>query len=280
MSSTDRQKPSRRGASRTRSGQLVRTDGHVQLQDYDGNDPTITVSGTAGKTLRRIVQDLEKESDEVLTDAVSAFEGILELRSITRDVGRDTETFQALVSESARLLTERQPRGSAQTADRVRYLVASGAYSQEQIDRAEKAIATGAIARMERTSRLRDVTESLSTGEVAALLAIDASRVRHRQAADLLYSFLVGKSRRYPSWQFIGGDLKVLPHLPALVRFIRGAGLQHGTVTGVMTNRQDSLVALSPAADAPIDGMTPVEWLVEGNDPQLVFDLFESYLVA
>jgi hypothetical protein len=236
-------------------------------------DPTV-------ERLEKIVRDLETSPEVDRVEAVRAFEVILTLRSAARDQGRDAETFRALMAESMRLLGERHPRGSALTADRARYLVASGAYTQEQIDRAEEAIASGALTELEQTGRLRGVTESLSTGEVAALLGVDTSRVRHRQAAGLLYSFLVGRHRRYPSWQFTDRDPKVLPHLPALVAFIGAADLQHGTVTGVMATPQESLVAPSRGADAHDTRMTPAEWLAEGNDPREVLDIFESYLAA
>jgi len=53
-------------------------------------------------------------------------------------------------------------------------------------------LARGDLAELERKTRLEAVSNSLSAAEVALLLSIDASRVRHRQAKGSLYAFVAG----------------------------------------------------------------------------------------
>jgi hypothetical protein len=111
------------------------------------------------------------------------------------------------------------------------------------------------------------VQTSLSVPDVAALLDVDASRIRHRLADREMYSIRVGRSHRLPAWQFYGG--RPLPGL----RDVLGAlprGLHPATVEGFMSTPQEDLV---------LHGMTttPRHWLAHGGDPLPVAALARGF---
>lgn len=192
--------------------------------------------------------------------------------------GRDVELVQAIFEESKALLAARRPRGTGMTADRAKRLVESGTYTEEQIARAEANIAEGSLARRIRETRLSTIHDSLSTNEAAERLGIEATSVRQRTSKKLLYSFLSGKNRRYPNWQFMSGNQGVLPHLASLVAEIP-SDLHPAVVRGFMTTPKESLYFNAPSesgADKPY--VTPAEWLAEGGSLDRVLSILDTYL--
>jgi len=107
---------------------------------------------------------------------------------------------------------------------------------------------------------------SLSMAQVADLLDVDQSRVRHRIADGGLYPVRVGRSNRLPAWQFAGG------RPIAALRAVLGAlpdGLHPLEVAGFFTTPQPEL-AVNGASTAPR------EWLAAGGDPDPVVELAHS----
>ncbi|MEB0268076.1 hypothetical protein, partial [Cryobacterium sp. 10I5] len=81
------------------------------------------------------------------------------------------------------------------------FLIESGDFTEEEFAETEASLARGDLVKLERTTRLGAITDSLSVAEVAQMLSVDAARVRRRQAKGDLYAFLAGGKRRYPLWQ-------------------------------------------------------------------------------
>lgn len=194
------------------------------------------------------------------------------LRSVVRSQGRNDEVVAVLIHESAELLKRHQPRGGGLTEDQARFLVESGDFTAEELAETEKQVAAGELANEERQTRLSAIARTLSAAEVAERLEIDPSRVRHRQSKGLLYGFLVGGKRRYPTWQFVAGTNVPLPHLASVVEAFPEDWHPAG-VEAFMTVPKSSLVSGESS-----ERMTPVEWLMSGGDPQAVVDILDSFL--
>ncbi len=112
---------------------------------------------------------------------------------------------------------------------------------------------------------LRLLSDSLSTGQAAQLLKVNASRARQRLAERKLFGIKDGGSWKLPRFQFCEGRLvpgidQVIPSLPpgihpvAVQRWFR---LPHPDLE-------------SEGGKTP---MTPLEWLESGHDPALVSEL-------
>jgi hypothetical protein len=193
--------------------------------------------------------------------------------------GRDNEIVVVMLKESTDLLTkERQPRGGGLTDEQARYLVESGAFTADELAQTEREVAAGALAEEERKTRLGALARTLSAGEVASKLGIDASRVRHRQAKGLLFGFRVAGKRRYPTWQFTEGDAQPLPRLATVIEAFPHDWHPAG-IEAFMTTPKSSLRApsLSMSEDTP-ERLTPAEWLESGGDPDAIVRILGSFL--
>lgn len=110
----------------------------------------------------------------------------------------------------------------------------------------------------------RDAARFVDTDEVASLLNIDASRVRHRKGAGILISHKFGKDLRYPTWQFTTGG-NVIPGLAELRAAIDPQRHPADVAAIMMTPQEDLVVRGRPA--------TPAQWLASGGDVRPVVDL-------
>lgn len=176
-----------------------------------------------------------------------------------------------MLRQTAELIQKRQPRGGALSEAQVDFLIESGDFTREEFDGVSASVARGELADAERRTRLAVVAASLSAAEVADLLGIDQSRVRHRQAKGGLYAFTVGGKRRYPTWQFTGSTTQpVLPGLPVLVKAFP-ADMHAASIQGFMETPQESL----RVGGKPV---TPPEWLLHGGEPRQVTAILDSLL--
>ena len=103
---------------------------------------------------------------------------------------------------------------------------------------------------------------NMGVAEAALCLGVDRSRISHRIAQGTLWCFRAGRSPRIPRWQFVGDRL--LPGLPLIVAAIPD---------GISPR---SLAAFMAASQPDLDGRTPVEYLVDDGDPQVVAGLIEA----
>lgn len=122
------------------------------------------------------------------------------------------------------------------------------------------------IARQAAVDALRFAT----TSEVADLLGIDESRVRHRRGAGDLIAHKIGRELRYPLWQFAQSDsgASPLPNLKKLSALLP-VNMHPAEVSGRMTTAQPEL---------EVNGMpvTPREWLSAGGDIDALREVFED----
>lgn len=96
----------------------------------------------------------------------------------------------------------------------------------------------------------------LTTEQAAERLHLSAATVRRRIRAGRLYGYRVGRTLRLPPWQFVGEA--ALPHLPEILAALPEEA-HPMTVTGFMTLPSDEL-----------DGLSPVDWLATGGNPDPV----------
>jgi hypothetical protein len=209
---------------------------------------------------------MSKVISREVADSVQFFLGIAEASG-------DDDLAVTLLRESAALIQRRRPTSSSLSPDQIRYLVDSGAFTGDELSEVQASVAGGNLTEAEQRTRLSAVTESLSAAEVATLLGIDQSRVRHRQAKGNLYAFTTGGKRRYPSWQFTYDTRQ--PVIPSLTTIIDAfpSDMHPASITGLMTTPQLELRSNGEAT-------APVDWLRQGGDPKHVVDIINSFLQA
>jgi len=118
-------------------------------------------------------------------------------------------------------------------------------------------------------SRLRHehaAKDTWSVEQVADLLGVSTSRVRHRVSDGTLYSYPTGGrgvARRLPAWQFDEGES--IPHLAAVLR----------ALPEDFTPVEVHAFVLNARVDHPIrDATVPlVSWLRDGGDPAPALEL-------
>lgn len=239
---------------------VKRTDGSIAPRDSFGHDAgraeklKTGPKKVAGGGSNRQREALAKQFDRVQ-------------RTVSASV-IDPAVVSVLLDDFAGFLVERAPRRSTMTEDERAWLIESGAMTAEEIDEAEKAIAGGALSRMELRSSITPIATALSTKEVADRLKIDETRVRHRLAKDGLYSIKVDGRHRFPEWQFAGDGTVLLPGLKQVIQALPD-DLDPASVEGLMTSKQDNLLL----QDSPV---TPREWLQAGGSVDDVIDVIEG----
>lgn len=122
-----------------------------------------------------------------------------------------------------------------------------------------------------------EASRGLSRNEVAALLAIDPSRVSHQIAAGRLYSYPGSQGRPvFPDWQFIpvtdeqdashpAPKISVLPHLAAVIAAFPAGSHPVAVRTFITTS--------SPELSVHGSALSPRDWLGGGGDPAAVVAL-------
>jgi hypothetical protein len=116
-------------------------------------------------------------------------------------------------------------------------------------------------------TELGALARSVSTEELARRWELDGSRVRHRARDGALYSVRVGRSLRFPLWQF---DEQFHP-VPGLATVLRALpeGLHPAEVEGWMTSPNTNLVV----DDEPVSAR---DWLLRGGGLPAVTELAQS----
>lgn len=169
------------------------------------------------------------------------------------------------------MTNEPQPQGSSLSDEQVAFLIESGAFTAEELAETQARIARGDLAEVERNARLEGINASLSPEEVAAKLGVDIAQVHQRQEEGHLFAFTAEGERRYPLWQFTGDPRQpVLPGLPQLVSAFP-KDMHPASILGFMSTHQ----SIAPSDGSPV---TPVDWLLQGGDPQELIDILDSFL--
>ncbi|WEF21338.1 MULTISPECIES: hypothetical protein [Microbacterium] len=201
--------------------------------------------------------------------------GVERLAQVAKTSNVDVSVFNALIDQLAEAMTDRQSTELGLTEHEASFLIESGDFTPEEFAEAAAFVTSGGLAKLERETHVRALTNTYTASEVAALLGIDASSVRHRQSKNTLYGFRAGRVRLYPRWQFILGEkASTIPHLPLLVRAIP-SDWDPADVEGFMTTPQDELRPSDDANDRN-EWMTPIEWLAAAKDPAPVVGILED----
>lgn len=170
----------------------------------------------------------------------------------------DVNTVAALVDGFFEAISTNFPRERTLTDSQREWLVESGAMSAEEVDATEMEIATGGLFKLEMKTQVQTLIDSMSTAEVADRLGIDESRVRHRAAKGLLYSFRIDGRHHFPNWQFASTHgPRLLPGLRKLIEALP-VDLDPASVRGIITTPQDDLVIDS-------NPVSVREWLLSGQ---------------
>jgi hypothetical protein len=169
-------------------------------------------------------------------------------------------------------MTKDSQHGDSSLSDeQIAFLIESGEFTPEELAETQASIARGELAESERRTRQSAVKASLSAEEVATQLGIDVAQVEYRQADGSLFAFTTHGQRRYPTWQFTGDPRQ--PVLPGLARLVSGFpdDKHPASILGFMSTPQESL-------RVDDERLTPVEWLLQGGNPQRLVDILESFL--
>ena len=127
----------------------------------------------------------------------------------------------------------------------------------------------GALLQERVASRVRQQRlgeDTLSVDQVAGLLGVSASRVRHRISDGTLYCYPTGGrgvARRIPAWQFEGGG--AIPHLAQAL----------SSLPSDFTPVEVRNFALNARVDHPTrEAQIPLlQWLRDGGDPAPAYEL-------
>lgn len=166
--------------------------------------------------------------------------------------------FLALVEDAARKLTAPQTEPAAHFTEQERSALTEAGLDLSPLDEQDSDPRARAVAEQ---AVLRDT--ALTVPRAAALLGVDASRVRHRIGDRRLIGWKDRGGWRLPAWQFTDDD--VLP------------GLE--TVLAAMPADQPDLVLANfmttPQLDLDLDErpVSPREWLLAGGSAQRVAEL-------
>lgn len=154
----------------------------------------------------------------------------------------------------------------------VAFLIESGTFTEESWARVVAAVARGDLAARERKTAQRTLEATITPAMAGARLGVDAAEVERLRSSGNLYAFRSEGRWRYPNWQFTEDKQQpLLPHLAFLIASIP-VDMHLATVLGFME---------TPQRSAHIDGKraTPGERLLRGGDPQVLWDVFDAFLM-
>jgi len=165
-----------------------------------------------------------------------------------------------------------RPRESAGlTAELESFAVKSGAMTQREWVDAQARVARGDLARLERRTEREGLDNATTARDAASRLGLTPRSIALFPGE--VFAIVVDGELRYPMWQFTcDRDNPVLPHLAQLVEAFSD-DMQPSSILGFMQ---------TPQKDTRLKGvqLTPVEWLVQGGDVQVLVDILDSFLMS
>jgi excisionase family DNA binding protein len=170
----------------------------------------------------------------------------------------DPDEFLTLVADAARKLSPADPNPADYFSAEQRSALADVGLDlsprhAEEIDHRAKAVAAQAV--------LRD--SALTVAEVAEVVGVDTSRIRHRLAAGRLTGWKDRGGWRLPAWQFTLSG--VLPGLETVLAAVPDDQPPLVVAAFIATAQPDLLLDGEPA--------TPRQWLLATGDPNPVAKL-------
>jgi hypothetical protein len=148
-----------------------------------------------------------------------------------------------------------------------RYLIQSGAFTEEGLAEAEASVDRGSLQLDVIRGWLIHLLDTNSLDETAGYLGMAEGEVVDLLEEGRLYAANVHGRFRFPNWQFdVSKPGKVLPHLPEVIQAAR-PDWHSQSLAAFMATPQEDLVAEGRK--------TPTAWLRDGGDVQDVIDLIE-----
>lgn len=147
-------------------------------------------------------------------------------------------------------------------------LIKSHSITEEQLHRAERDVARGALVLKQIETWMNEAWRTISVRDAVALLHITEDELHAAVARGTLLSVTIGDQERIPTWQLssreIGG---LLPHLDVLLPAL----LPHWsptTISAFFCTRQKDLHEFGIK--------TPAAWLEDGGGPEAILRLIEA----
>lgn len=181
----------------------------------------------------------------------------------------DPEIINALRREAARLSAHVRASSPGLSRHQRALLLEAGAFTPEQLARAEQRVARGELREEENRTRLGTIARSYGEHAVAARLDVELDELRERRRSGALYAFDASGITVYPKWQFTDQtEDGLLPHLARFLKLLI-EDWHPASVEGFMTVPKDSLIYRG-------EWQTPIQWLLRGADPHCVEIILES----
>jgi len=190
-------------------------------------------------------------------------------RRLARAVKRLASDPEYVLGALADKLDSMHPVATDRLTDSEReFLVESGAFSKQELARAEARVDRGNVQLETIQGWLLNLLDTLSLNEVSVFLGEDADALRREVAEGSVYAVEVSGQLRFPRWQFsLGSPDKRLRGLDSIIDATTSRW-DWQSVAGFMC---------TPQSDLTGEGRkTPVEWLRDGGEITAVTDIVES----
>ncbi|TFC29177.1 hypothetical protein E3O55_09895 [Cryobacterium sp. MDB1-18-2] len=153
------------------------------------------------------------------------------------------------------------------SANEVRFLIESGAFSADEWAETSAAVDRGSLQVGATEGWLLGLFETSSMEVVTGFLDWNEQAVRAAVEDGRLYAIEISGRLRFPTWQFSRSPERLLPGLTEIIRVVTSRW-NWQSVAGFMATPQSSLVAEGR--------QTPVEWLRDGGDLNDVIEIIEA----
>ena len=216
------------------------------------NDPS--TDHAAGRS------DPERESASVSDEAVRR------LAEAVARLSNDPDWFLQALTEAVLAMTPISMVKRTKQQDS--FLVESGTFTAEELAEAQMHVDRGALQLSSAGVFLSNLLRTMSFHEATGYLDLDEEAVRTAVAEGRLYAIKISGQLRFPAWQFnVGSPEKLIPRLTELIAVVSSRWDWQSTAAFLATP-QSSLVAEGRK--------TPIDWLRDGGDIQLIRNIVES----
>ncbi len=188
-------------------------------------------------------------------------EGLGRLIAVTSRQGRDWKLVAALIQTITDFI--REVHAQVYTEDAVTPVLLDHKNHPPQPDADTNKVAERRLSPVF-TSRVKAVVDSWSDDETAWFLNVGLRQVQRRAQAGDLHYFMVGRKRRYPTWQF-DWRYRLLPGVREVTRAIPNDWSPERT-HAFMTTFESGL-------NVHGEQLTPAEWLMVGSDASQIIEL-------
>ena len=216
------------------------------------NDPS--TDHAAGRS------DPERESASISDEAVRR------LAEAVARLSNDPDWFLQALTEAVLAMTPISMVKRTKQQDS--FLVESGTFTAEELAEAQMYVDRGALQLSSAGVFLSNLLRTMSFHEATGYLDLDEEAVRTAVAEGRLYAIKISGQLRFPAWQFnVGSPEKLIPRLTELIAVVSSRWDWQSTAAFLATP-QSSLVAEGRK--------TPIDWLRDGGDIQLIRNIVES----